>query len=143
MRRSRFHVLATPRELAPAAASVTAFCVANDIPDVISNRMNLALDEVLSNIVKYAYEVPERGSIDVELTYSGDTLTAIIGDAGKPFNPLLPQRSVVGGPIEARPEGGWGIPIVVELMDRVSYHRSGSRNILTLVIETRAVPRKA
>jgi serine/threonine-protein kinase RsbW len=138
MQRRHFHLLAAQRELAPATATVAAFCAANGIPEVISNRMNLALDEVLSNIIKFAYEAPERGGIDVELTYINNTLTAIIGDAGKPFNPLMPRRSVVGGPINERPEGGWGIPFVVELMDRVSYDRSGSRNVLTLTISTPA-----
>ena len=138
MQRSHFHVLAVQHELPSAAATVRAFCAANDIPETISNRMNVALDEVLSNIIKYAYEVPERGGIDVELTYTNNTLTAIVGDAGKPFNPLVPQRSVVGGPINERPEGGWGIPFVVELMDRVSYDRDSNRNVLTLTISTRA-----
>ena len=122
------------RELPSAVATAEAFCTANHIPEEISNRMKLALDEVLSNIVKYAYDEPECGIIDVELTYADRRLVATVGDSGKPFNPLLFPGRPTSGPLASRREGGLGIVFVTRLMDSVDYDRSGDQNRLTLTI---------
>ena len=134
MPRSHFQIPAARRELQSVAAVVDEFCTANDIPGAISNLMNLALDEVLSNIVKYAYDASNDGTIDVELAYSDHRLTAIVEDVGKPFNPLQFARQAARGPLKDRQPGGLGILFVKNLMDSVVYDRRSDRNKLTLVI---------
>jgi serine/threonine-protein kinase RsbW len=115
-------------------AMVDAFCGAHEVPVAVANRMHLALDEVLSNIVKYAYGASENGTIDVELMFSDNGLTAIVEDTGRPFDPLqLPQRDVKG-PLKDRKAGGLGILFMRRLMDSVSYARRRNRNRLTLTI---------
>jgi serine/threonine-protein kinase RsbW len=132
--RSRFRISATERELVSVTAKVEAFCAANDIPSATTNLMNLALDEVLSNIVKYAYDAPKSGSIDVELAYSDGRLTATVEDAGRPFDPLKFKGAVVNnGPLNSRRPGGLGILFVKRLMESALYKRSGGRNKLTMV----------
>src|SRR5215217_5626018 len=98
----RFHVTAASREFQSVAPTVERFCDANHIPEAVSNRMNLALDEVLSNIAKYAYDTPEPAIIEVELTCSTDNFMATVRDAGRPFNPLLFSRPANSGAIEVR-----------------------------------------
>ena len=134
MHQSHFQVMARRHELQSVAAKVEAFCAANAIPAAISNRMNLALDEVLSNIVKYAYDTSENEIIDVELTYSNNGFMATVQDAGKPFNPLLFPRPDTSGPLKDRRPGGLGILFVRSLMDSVAYERRSDRNRLTLIV---------
>ena len=134
MARSHFQILAEQRHLAQILGSVKAFCTANKLPEATSNLMNLALDEVLSNIVKYAYDSPETGTIDVELTYSNNRLMASIEDAGVAFNPLGVQMPANTGPLQNRREGGLGIFFVKSLVDSVVYERVGDRNKVTLTI---------
>src|SRR5688572_30023398 len=98
MQRSHFQILAAQPELQSVVATVEGFCATNDIPASATNLMNLALDEVLSNIVKYAYDTSERGLIDVELAYSNNRFTATVEDAGRPFNPLQIARHVSSEP---------------------------------------------
>jgi len=135
MRRSHLQIPATQRDLRSVVALVDAFCGANHVPVTLSNRMNLALDEVLSNIVNYAYSASEGGTIDVELTFSNNELTALVEDRGKPFDPLqVPQNDNQKGSLKDRQLGGLGLLFVKQLMDSVSYARSGDRNKLTLTI---------
>jgi len=131
---SHFRLPAVPGKLRSAAPTVQAFCIANHIPDAISNRMNLALDEVLSNIAKYAYAALECGSIEVELMYTDNRFIATVHDAGKPFNPLLFHRPDNNGPMERRKQGELGILFVKSVTDSVAYDRSDDQNKLTLTI---------
>ena len=130
---SRFRISATQGDLPSVTTKVEAFCAANDIPPATSNLMNLALDEVLSNIVKYAYDASKNGPIDVELAYSDGRLTVTVEDAGRPFDPLTFKGPVNNGPLNSRRPGGLGILFVKRLMDSALYKRSGGRNRLTLV----------
>jgi len=135
MHRNQFQIPATPRGLLSVAATIETFCTKNEIPTATSNLMNLALDEVLSNIVKYAYNASKHGSIDVELAYARGRLTAVVEDAGRPFDPLKFKRPDNAGPLNDRRQGGLGILFVKRLVDSVLYDRSGGRNRLTLTIK--------
>ena len=135
MARSHFQILAAQRELARVLGSVETFCAANKLPEATCNLMNLALDEVLSNIVKYAYDSPDTGTIDVELTYSNNELMASVEDRGIAFDPLTLQMPANTGPLRNRKEGGLGIFFVKRLMDSVVYERVGDRNKVTLTIK--------
>ena len=134
MHRCHFQISAGQQHLPSVAARVEAFCTETHIPVAISNVMNLALDEVLSNIVKYAYDALEPGIVDVELTYSGNKFTATVQDVGRPFNPLRFLRPRAGGPLKDRQPGGLGILFVKNLMDSIAYDRTNDRNRLTLTI---------
>src|SRR5262245_3971503 len=109
MSRCRFQMSATFGELERARDMVESFCDTHKLPAETTNLMNLALDEILSNIVKYAYEVPETGTIDVELEYSDNKLKASIEDHGVAFDPFGREVTIPTGPLESREEGGLGI----------------------------------
>jgi serine/threonine-protein kinase RsbW len=135
MRRSHFRILATQVELKRVVGRVEAFCLANRLPEAASNLMNLALDEVLSNIQKYGYEAAEGGPIEIELTYSNNKLTAAVSDRGGAFNPLGLELPAATGPLQSRKEGGLGILFLKTLLDSVVYERIGGQNKITLVVE--------
>jgi serine/threonine-protein kinase RsbW len=134
MLQSRLEIAALPGEVARVLQLVAEFCSANKLPQTACNDMTLALDEVLSNIVKYAYSSAERETIEVELAYSNNRFVATVEDCGIPFNPLQSENPIPGGDLQSRQEGGLGIFFVRSLMDTVAYERIGNRNKVSLAI---------
>ncbi len=100
MHRSHSQIPAAQSELQRIIGMVETFCAANKLPETISNQMKLALDEVLSNIVKYAYSASENGIIDVELTYANNKFMATVEDCGVAFDPLRSQEQLAAGPLK-------------------------------------------
>lgn len=97
-------------------------------------KVNLVLDELLTNLISYAY--PDRAPhlIQLNLSLSQGRLTAVLTDDASPFDPLGEVKpAVIEGSIDERPIGGLGLHFVRTLMDEVSYQRQGDHNQLTLV----------
>ena len=97
------------------------------------NRIQLASEEVLVNIISYAY--PDSDG-DIEITYTVEEsggLVIEITDWGIPFDPLSLPEPDMEASIEDRKIGGLGIFIIRSIMDEVDYKREGDQNILTLV----------
>lgn len=94
-------------------------------------QVNLALEELGINIMNYGETAEE---ILVSLASDEDSITIIISDAGKPFNPLTegPEPDITQE-LDDRPIGGLGVYLVRTLMDELHYRREGDRNHLTLV----------
>lgn len=94
-------------------------------------QVNLALEELGINIMNYGETAEE---ILVSLASDEDSITIIISDAGKPFNPLTegPEPDITQE-LDERPIGGLGVYLVRTLMDELHYRREGDRNHLTLV----------
>lgn len=98
-----------------------------DIYDIL-----IAVDEILSNIVYYAYEEGEVGRIEIRLIFKDKSLNIEFIDEGMEFNPLVKSDPDLSIPPEEREIGGLGIFIVKKLMDSVVYSREGKRNILKI-----------
>lgn len=97
------------------------------------NKIEVAIDEILTNIALYAY-TPNKGDIDIdyELDEENRNLTIIITDEGKEFDPLAKEDPDINLDEKDRQIGGLGIFIVKTVMDEVSYQRKDNKNILTL-----------
>ena len=102
------------------------------LPDAALD-MHVALDEVLSNIVKYAYRDAASHDIRVRLKVSERQLEAEIEDDGRPFDPLHARQQERNVPLAERKPGGLGVDVVKRLMSHVSYARAQGRNRLTLI----------
>jgi serine/threonine-protein kinase RsbW len=126
-------------EIKRALDQVEAFCAVTRLPTTISNAVMVAIDELLSNIVKFAYGASDQGVIDIELSYANRTLTAVVLDRGVAFNPLTAKQPETSGELKRRSEGGLGILFVKNLVDHVDYERHGNSNKVTLMISVPAV----
>lgn len=97
-----------------------------------SQKIELALEEALVNIIEYGYS-SEKGFIEISCEKHQPTGIAItIKDTAPPYNPLnapKPPENEVS--IEHRSVGGYGIHFIVTLMDEVNY-RYDNGNVLTL-----------
>ena len=95
--------------------------------------MNLALDEVVTNVIRYAHDDDGRQhQIVVRLALEQDVLTAQVEDEGRAFNPVEAPAPDIGASIDERPIGGLGIHLVRSVMNSVEYRREDGRNVLTM-----------
>lgn len=102
-------------------------------------RLELVAEEVLVNIISYAY--PEGpGSIEIGVECEPHQhLTLSIHDEGVPFNPLEREEdSRKNISLEEHPIGGWGIGLCREIMDEVSYVHQDGLNQLTFKLNLRS-----
>lgn len=104
-----------------------------DCPIKSKIEIDIALDEIFSNIVHYAYE-DKVGKATIRIGQSEDKKEIIIQfiDSGVPYNPLLKEDPDVNLSAEERKVGGLGIYIVKQSMDKVEYEHKNNQNILTI-----------
>lgn len=103
------------------------------VPPPAITYLQVALDEILSNVVKYGW--PEGGGheirVRIELHKGGVVL--LVSDDGLPFDPSRlpgPQRPPGAG---RPPPGGVGMHLVRQMMDEFSYERVEGWNHTRLV----------
>ena len=96
------------------------------------DRLMMALDEILTNVVLYAYPEDCRGTVGIRLSRKDNTITAEVVDHGKPFDPTAHPAPDVTLPIEQRPIGGLGIHLMRNLLTSLRYYRDQGANHLVL-----------
>ena len=96
-------------------------------------QIDIAIDELYSNIANYGYE-EDDGQVTVTLDTDSvpRTVTISFTDEGKPFNPLERADPDVTLSAKDRKIGGLGIYMVKKSMDDVSYEYKDGKNILTI-----------
>ena len=113
------------------AADLEAFCSRHGVPYRDVNRFNLALEEVLTNVISYGFPNGGRHEINVVIRYRDGALQATVSDDGVAFDPLAQPAPDIHAPVEQRSVGGLGIHLVRELSDAIDYRRDGGRNVLS------------
>ena len=100
----------------------------------IKYQVDMAIDEIFSNIANYAYN-PETGPATVMVEVEEEPLSVVIAfaDHGVPYDPLAEERPDYSGlPKAERPIGGLGLFMVKRIMDDISYEYRDGQNILTI-----------
>ena len=120
------------REIARLADLIEEFGQKCGLSEDDATNISLMLDEVVSNVIKYAFDDVREHHIHVEVACGSDVVTIQIEDEGKPFNPLDAPAPNLDLPIEERPIGGLGIFITKALADSLEYRREGTHNVLTM-----------
>ena len=95
-------------------------------------KLQLAMEEMVTNVIFYAY--PKGTNADITLTAESDgqELTFVLSDTGKPFDPTAKEDADIESNPMDREQGGMGILIVKNIMNEVSYQRLGDMNQLTM-----------
>lgn len=96
-------------------------------------QIDIAIDELFSNIAYYAYN-PEVGPATVRVEVVENPLAVKISfiDHGKPYDPLAKADPDTTLGADERGVGGLGIYMVKKSMDEVSYAYKNGENILTI-----------
>jgi len=102
----------------------------------VVHDLNLALEEILVNVISYAYADNGVHEIWVRLRARPGEVTAEVEDGGRPFNPLTVPEPDIRKSIDERTVGGLGIHLVRRLMDSLEYKRQGDKNLLIMKKKT-------
>jgi serine/threonine-protein kinase RsbW len=119
-------------ELARVREAVDRLAAAHHLGAGVVADMQVALDEVLRNIVDHGYTDEAEHEIRVRLKVLDKVIEATIEDDGIPFNPLESAAPDTRAPLRERRIGGVGLHFVKNLMSEVSYNRAGGHNRLVL-----------
>lgn len=122
--------------LEAVARFVRTAAVAAGLDPQRSYRLRLAVDELVTNIVKHGYCAAGRsGTVRVTAELSPMALVVTIEDNGATFDPnTFPQPSTLSAPPHERDPGGLGIFLALRGVDDFAYETtdSGNRSRLTV-----------
>ena len=122
-------------ELGGIFAALGSVCGECGLSPDIADELCLCMDEVFSNIVKYAYDDDEEHMIEISFNYDSaeKSFSITIIDDGKAFNPLEAEAPNLDPDLGEREPGGLGLYIVANTMDKLDYQRLDGMNRLKMV----------
>ena len=91
-------------EIPGLAEAVEAFGETHDLPPKLVFQLNLALEELVTNIVCHAYDDDHPHVIQVRLAVVDDMITAEVEDDGRPFDPFADATPPDAGDLICTPE---------------------------------------
>jgi len=95
-------------------------------------NLNLVMEEMVSNVIFYAYPEGEDAEIELLAKSDGKELTFVLSDQGKEFDPTAKEDADLDVNPADRELGGMGIFIVKNIMNKVTYQRLEGKNLLTM-----------
>lgn len=105
----------------------------DDDPEGTRYNILLAVQEMLTNVLRHGYERDETLPIEVSFRVAADAFAVELRDQGPAFDPLQHDTTELeteaGMPAAA---GGFGIHIAKIVMDSLDYRREGEWNVLTM-----------
>ncbi len=125
-------------ELPATAVKVAEFLESQGTPSDMVFAADLAIEELVTNIIKYGYDDTEPHEILVRLSLPEGNLVIQLEDDGHPFNPFDRPTPDIHAPVEERQIGGLGIHFVKNLLDTCEYRRTNDRNVVTLTKKPKA-----
>jgi anti-sigma regulatory factor (Ser/Thr protein kinase) len=120
-------------------AQVNEFAQSSDFSDQLLYCLNVCLEEMISNIIKYGYDDSNVHEIEVRLEVTSEMITLTIIDDGHKFNPLEAEKPDINADIKHREVGGIGIFLTCKMANKVTYLRKDDKNILKIFITPHVV----
>lgn len=103
-----------------------------NLPEAIVFAVDLVMEEMVTNVIKYAYADASDLHIAIRGYREGDELVLVIEDQGPRFNPLTAEAPDMDQTLDEMEIGGRGLVLVRQIMDDLAYERRGNRNIFTM-----------
>ena len=107
-----------------------AFLEGSAPPPRVRNAVEVAAEELLSNVWKYAFAAGEPGEAELLVDVQPERVRLELADSGRAFDPTAvpppPPPSLDAAP------GGRGIHLVRGLSSSFTYRRDGSRNVVVV-----------
>ena len=95
-------------------------------------NLNLVMEEMVTNVIFYAYPQGDVADIELLAKSDGKELTFVLSDQGKEFDPTAKEDADLDVNPADRELGGMGIFIVKNIMNKVTYQRLEGKNLLTM-----------
>ncbi|THB70594.1 MAG: ATP-binding protein [Desulfovibrio sp.] len=129
-------------DMARCVAQADSFLAKHDLAPRPLYAVRLTLDEILSNIILYAYLDKEPHEIKLRITLSDRDVRLTFEDDGKPFDPVAAPAPDLSVPMEDRPVGGLGIHMVRDMTKTMRYRRDNHCNVLDVWVERGATEKE-
>lgn len=98
-------------------------------------NLNLILEELISNIIFYAYTDHEPHVIYLNLSFEAGSIKGVIQDDGIAFNPLEAPKVDTSTTLEEKNIGGLGIHLIRNMTKELSYKRQDPYNFLEFSLD--------
>jgi serine/threonine-protein kinase RsbW len=125
-------IAASGEEIRRASEWLTTALRQRDVPDPQVECLELALHEVLANVLAHggsaALAEPIRICIEVREKATTGEARVKVTDAGIPFDPTGAPEHTQAKTLAEAPLGGLGLPLIRRCSDWMSYRREGGRN---------------
>lgn len=119
-------------ELSVLTQMLQVFLRPYQMPSGALYALELSLEEILVNIVSYAYDDEEYHDIEFKVEVDEDMIAMKFIDSGRPFNPLAKEKTDTKNCLMERGVGGLGINFVRQMRDMMEYQRKDDKNILRI-----------
>jgi serine/threonine-protein kinase RsbW len=106
------------------------FADRNHLRAEVRFAVNLALEEIVTNIITHGYRGRADQSISVEVIVGPDEVRARIEDSAQAFDPLQLPPPDISAPLAQRQVGGLGVHLSKKLLDGLEYSRMDGKNRL-------------
>jgi drug/metabolite transporter (DMT)-like permease/anti-sigma regulatory factor (Ser/Thr protein kinase) len=134
-------ILNTVEEVSNVCEELPEYCEAEGIEMGKAFQINLAVEEMLFNIIDNAYPDGRESHIDLSVR-PGEVIRIRIADDGAPFNPLNFNKQKLGfkqvlkqfSPIAGPDPDALGIILVSKMAVRAQYKRVGDINTLEILL---------
>ncbi len=121
-------------ELTRLLDAVRGMLEARGVDAIVRYKTNLALEEMVTNIIKYGFDDDAEHLIDIQLGIDDGRVMVRIRDRGKPYDPLQAPEPRTDRSLRERQPGGLGVHLVRKMACHIAYRRDGQVNELTLVM---------
>jgi serine/threonine-protein kinase RsbW len=113
---------------------VEAFCETHHVPAAKLFSVQLIIEELVTNILKYGKGSGDSATIEVILSVDSGQIRLSIADNSAAFNPLEYGEADTNLSLEEREVGGLGLFLVRKKVQSLSYEYKDGYNILNAVI---------
>jgi anti-sigma regulatory factor (Ser/Thr protein kinase) len=111
------------------------FLAEEGVPGRTIHHVRLVVEELVVNVVRYAYEDRDAHKIGVDVRTEPRRVVVTIEDDGRPFNPHDAPAPELRASLETRRVGGLGIHLVKKLSRELTYSRENGRNRVRATID--------
>ena len=107
---------------------VIPFLERQQVPGRETYAVRLAVEELLTNCIKFTRQEPYSDDVDVLLEVGVEGILLRLEYEGPDFDPRDAPVPDVGAPLAERPLGGLGLYLVQNMVDDLEYARIDGRN---------------
>ena len=119
-------------ELTVLSEFISGFCAAHGVAEREGLDLTLALEEIVSNVMRHGTPDDGKSMIRVSVQMAEGLITAGVEDDGPAFDPLEAPAPDLNAPLEERRPGGLGILLARSMTDSMEYARVGHANVLVM-----------
>ena len=118
------------RECEKLSEFLDKFADSNTLPDETRGDMRLIIEELFTNIVRYAYDTDTVEERTVQFDKTPHAINITFTDNGVEFNPATDCIKDIEN--DDHSKGGMGLHIIKTLGDKFEYKRIGDNNVFTV-----------